>query len=66
MELTESFYVFFVSSILAFLGLGMRTLYKSKCIKFSCCGLMVERDVAGEEQIDNIQLQRINSQENNI
>ena len=64
MELTESFYVFFVSSVLAFLGLGMRTLYKSKCIKFSCCGLMVERDVEGEEHIDNIQLQRVNSQEN--
>lgn len=65
MELTESFYVFFVSSILACLGLGMRTLYKSKCIKFSCCGLMVERDVAVEEQFDNVQLQRANS-ENNV
>jgi hypothetical protein len=66
MELTEAFYVFFVSSILACLGLGMRTLYKSKCVRFSCCGIMVERDVVGEERIDNIQLQRVNSQENNI
>ena len=62
MELTESFYVFFVSSILACLGMGMRTLYKSKCIKFSCCGLMVERHVEGDEQLDNV---RPNA-ENNI
>lgn len=27
-------------------------LYKSKCKSFSCCGLHVDRDVEGEEKLD--------------
>jgi len=54
MELTESFYVFFVSSIIA-CGLGaLRMIYKSKCKNFSCCGLKIERDVEGEERLDGL------------
>jgi hypothetical protein len=52
MELTESFFVFFVSSIIALLGVSLRTIYKSKCVRFSCCGITVERDTQAEEQVD--------------
>lgn len=62
MELTEGYYIFLTSSVIAcVLGCG-RMIYKSKCKNFSFCGITVERDVAGEERLDNIQLQRANSQ----
>ena len=61
MELTEGFFIFLVSSLIG-CSLGtLRMLYKSKCRKCGFCGISVERDVEGEERIDNIQIQRVNS-----
>jgi hypothetical protein len=38
-------------------------LYKSKCKTFSCCGLHVDRDVAGEEKLDEMVSMRRNPDE---
>jgi len=58
MELTEAFYVFFVSSIVTCGLAGLRMVYKSKCRRCGFCGITVERDVEGEERVDIVQLQR--------
>jgi len=63
MEMSEVFWSFLVTSVIA-CGLGtLRMAYKSKCKKFTFCGLVVERDTDGEEVLDAVQLQRINSNE---
>ena len=64
MELTEGFFIFLVSSLGACSLATLRMIYKSKCRRFNFCGIQVERDVEGEERLDNIQLQRVNSREN--
>lgn len=52
--LSEIFFTFLVTSIIAcFLG-TTRMLYKSKCIKVKCCGFEMIRDTEAEEQIDEI------------
>lgn len=33
-------------------------IYKSKCKNCSFCGLNVQRDVEGEERIDELEIQR--------
>lgn len=50
--LSEAFYVFLVSSVIACLGVSIRAIYKSKCVRFSFCGLTVERDIQAEEELD--------------
>ena len=50
--LSEAFYVFLVSSVIACLGVSIRAIYKSKCVRFSFCGINVERDIRAEEELD--------------
>ena len=45
-----------VASGFAFLAGVLGICYKSKCVRISCCGVLIERDVAGEEKIDEEQL----------
>ena len=51
-DLSEAFFVFLVSSIIACLGVSIRAIYKSKCIRFSACGINVERNIQAEEELD--------------
>jgi len=55
MMLSEIFFTFLVTSVIAcFLGTA-RMLYKSKCRTIECCGIKVERDTDAEEKVDEIQ-----------
>ena len=56
-ELTEVFYIFFVSSVLAFFGVVTRYCYKTKCKKIECCGIHIIRDVE-EERDDELNNRR--------
>jgi len=46
-----------------FLGGLVAFAYKSKCKKISCCGLVIDRDVEGEERIDQIEIEKQNSKD---
>ena len=50
--LSEVFWSFFITSIVAFLIAVARMLYKSKCKEFGLCGLKIIRDVNLEAEID--------------
>jgi hypothetical protein len=52
MVLSEIFLTMLVTSCFAFLAGALAVCYKSKCVRISCCGLVIDRDVAGEEKID--------------
>ena len=49
-ELTEVFFIFFVSSVLAFFGVVTRYCYKTKCKRIECCGIHIIRDVEEERE----------------
>ena len=52
MKLSETFWVGFYTSCMAFLlGIG-RICYKSKCKEVKLCCIKIIRDVKGEEEID--------------
>jgi hypothetical protein len=50
--LSEVFWTFVVSSVAGCMLATLRMAYKSKCKKFSFCGLAIERDTDEETQID--------------
>jgi hypothetical protein len=54
--LSEVFLTMLVTSGFAFLGAMLAVCYKSKCVRISCCGLVIDRDVVGEEKIDEEEL----------
>jgi hypothetical protein len=51
-QLSEVFLTMLVTSGFAFLGAMLAVCYKSKCVRVACCGLVIDRDVQGEEKID--------------
>jgi len=57
MSLSEIFLTMLVTSSFAFLGAGLAVCYKSKCKKIACCGMVIERDIEAEENIDELQIQ---------
>lgn len=61
MPLSEVFLTMLVTSGFAFLGAMLAVCYKSKCVRISCCGLVIDRDVQGEEQIDTEELRHRNN-----
>ena len=61
--MSEVFWTFFITSIIGLIIGIVRMLYKSKCKTFSCCGLHVDRDVEGEEKLDEMIGARTNSTE---
>jgi hypothetical protein len=61
--LSEVFWTFFISSTIGLLLGVARMMYKSKCRTFACCGLQIERDVEGEEKLDELVTMRHNSNE---
>ena len=56
MPLSEVFLTMLVTSGFAFLAALLAVCYKSKCVRISCCGLVIDRDVQGEEQLDTEEL----------
>lgn len=56
--LSEGFYAMLVAGGFAFLTGLLAICYKSKCVRISCCGLVIDRDVAGEEKFDQEELRR--------
>lgn len=52
MELTESFWQFFVIAVIGLLGAVLRAIYTSKCTRFYCCGMQIERNIEAEVQED--------------
>jgi len=56
MPLSEVFLTMLVTSGFAFLAGLLAVCYKSKCVRISCCGLVIDRDVEGEEKIDEEEL----------
>jgi hypothetical protein len=63
--LTETFWLAFITSIIGCIMGIVRTIYKSKCRSCSLCGMKVERDVEGEERIDELAIQRSSALGNN-
>jgi len=56
--LSEVFWSFLITSVIGCLLVIARLCYKSKCKSCSCCGFKLERDVEGEEKIDELEIQR--------
>lgn len=50
--LSEVFWTFVVSSVAGCMLATLRMAYKSKCKRFSVCGLSIERDTVEESHID--------------
>jgi hypothetical protein len=53
--MTEVFYSLLISSISALSLACLAGCYRSKCSHIKCCGIDIERDVKGEEQLDSNQ-----------
>lgn len=50
--LISGFYI----TVFGFLGAVLAVCYKSKCRKIACCGIVIDRDVEGEEKIDTLEI----------
>lgn len=58
MDLSESFWLAFVGSGFAIIGLLVRYSYKSKCKNIKCCCLSFERDIEEEVREDLAELEK--------
>lgn len=56
--LSEVFWSFFLTSTIGCIVGVLRMIYKSKCKRCSLCGVVVERDVEAEREIDELAIQR--------
>lgn len=54
MALSETFLIALVSTTTASCLVAIRWCYKSKCRRVRFCGVDIERDVVGEEHLDEI------------
>ena len=52
-SLSESFYIFLVTSVMALFMAFIKLIYDSKCKKIGLCGLNIERDTITERDIEN-------------
>lgn len=59
--LSEVFWTFLISSVCGIVLVGVRLCYKSKCKEVDCCCIKIVRDVEGEEKIDRIEINRVDS-----
>lgn len=58
MPISEGFLSMLVASSMTLFGAVLAILYKSKCTRIRCCGIEIDRDVAGEEKLDEEALNR--------
>lgn len=56
-EYNATFFLAVGSITSASFAVLLRYIFKSKCRRFSCCGLIVERDVEAELEEQRIELQ---------
>lgn len=49
-----------VTASMTLIGALLALLYKSKCTRIRCCGIEIDRDVAGEEKLDEEELRHRN------
>lgn len=61
MGLSEGIYAMLITGGFGFLAGGLAILYKSKCTHIKCCCIEIDRDVAGEEKIDEEVLRNRNN-----
>jgi hypothetical protein len=52
MELSEMFYTFLITTTAGLIVLCLKLCYKSKCKSIKFCGIIIDRDVKGEEVND--------------
>jgi hypothetical protein len=57
--LSEGFYAMLIATGAGIFGAILTILYKSKCTRIRCCGIEIDRDVAGEEKLDEEALHTI-------
>ena len=50
--LSEGILAMIITGGFGFLGGVLAILYKSKCTRIECCCVKIDRDVAGEEKLD--------------
>lgn len=50
--LSEGIYAMLITGGFGFLAGVLAILYKSKCTRIECCCVKIDRDVAGEEKLD--------------
>jgi hypothetical protein len=60
MPISEGFLAMVVASGMTLVGALLALLYKSKCTRIRCCGIEIDRDVAGEEKLDEEELRHRN------
>jgi hypothetical protein len=63
--LSEVFFSFFLTSTIGCIMGILRMIYKSKCKRCSLCGVIIERDVESEREIDELEIQRSQALGNN-
>ena len=51
-EKSQVFYLTVISIATAFLLALSRQMYKSKCSRIECCGIVIERDTQTEQELD--------------
>ena len=56
-EYNATFFLAVGSITSASFAILLRYIFKSKCRRFSCCGLVVERDIEAELEEQRIELQ---------
>lgn len=63
MPISEGFLSMLVASGMTLFGAILALLYKSKCTRVRCCGIEIDRDVAGEEKLDEeaLNINRVNN-----
>ena len=57
-DLTETFWVAFVGTIIGFLGLTLKMCLKSKCDNVEVCCIKIRRNVEVEQELDELELAR--------
>jgi hypothetical protein len=57
-DLTETFWVAFVGTIIGFLGLTLKMCLKSKCDNVEVCCIKIHRNVEIEQELDELELTR--------
>ena len=60
MALSEIFYSMLVTTVSGLILAMIAACYKSKCRYIKCCGIEIDRDVEGEEKIDEIEAENDN------
>jgi len=59
MVLSEGIYAMLITGGFGFLAGVLAILYKSKCTRIECCCFKIDRDVQGEEKLDQEELRAV-------